>query len=120
MVRARTGAERALALDERIERFAIDELHGVKPRVAFRAEVKDRGHMPVAQLRGGAGLAHETLPGDLAVEVGRVDDLERHRDPQAGVKRLVGDAHRAPAQLEKRAVVAGQNFVMIEDWRSRA
>jgi len=69
------------------------------------------------ELRGGASLANETLAGDVAVNGGGVDDLERDGAAETGVEGLVGDAHGAAAQLEERTVLAAQHFVMVEDGR---
>ena len=60
----------------------------------------------MSQLRGRARFPHETLLRDFALQIFRVDHLERDIDPQVGVKRLLGDAHRAPAELEERTVLA--------------
>ena len=106
--------DRSLALDEGLDRLAIDKFHRVKKRVAVRAEMKDRSDIGMAQLGRGPRLAHEALLRDFALEIFRVDHLERDVDPQIGIERLVGDAHRAPAELEGRAILAGQHFVVIE------
>ncbi len=108
------GIDRSLALDEGFDRLAIDKLHRVKERFAARPEMKDGGDIRMTQLGRGAGLAQETLLRDFALEKFRVDHLERDVHPQVGIERLVGDAHRAPAELEKRAVLASQHLIVIE------
>ena len=67
------------------------------------------------QLRRRPGLAHEPLLCDLALEIFRVNHLERDVDPQVGIKRLVGDPHGTAAELKGRAVFATQHFEMIEN-----
>ena len=106
--------QRAFPLDDSLQSLAIDKLHGVKPCVPLGAQVEHGRHVPMAQLRGGARLADESLPRHVAVQVRGVDDFQADRKPQARVERLVGDAHSPPPQLEERAVVTGQNLVMVK------
>ena len=96
--RERRG-QRTLPFDERLGGFAVDEFHRVEKVPAFLAEMEDRRDVAVPQPRRRAGLAHEALAGGVAVQVGGVDDLERHGHAQPGVEALVGDAHRAAPEF---------------------
>ncbi len=110
----RSTGKRTLAAHEGVERLAVDEFHRVEKPLAVVAEVINAGDVAVPQRRGGAGLAHESLPGVRMVEQRRVDDLERDLATQVHVERLVRDSHRAAAQFPRRAVGAPQHFVVLE------
>ncbi len=107
--------QRAVALHALFQRLALDEFHRVKALAAGRlAEVINAGHVRMAQLRGGARLAPETLPCGRVGGKLRADDLEGDRRIEIDVARLVSDAHRAPAQLAKAAVLAQLDFVVVK------
>src|SRR5271157_4093214 len=62
----------------------------------------------------GAGLAQEAFPSISAPCDASVDDFQRHSVTQDRIEGTVGDAHSAPAQFVKTAVVAPHNLVMIK------
>src|SRR4029453_1863628 len=74
------------------------------------------------QFRRGARFPDKALPGLLAVEMRRVDDLQRHRDAQPGVEPFVSDAHRPAAEFAKRTIVASHHFIVFKGdagWHER-
>ena len=106
--------ERAGALHERFRRFALDELHRVKEPVGSAAQMVNRGHVPVAKLRRGAGLLHKVLPRGLIAQRHRAEDLQRDRALQIYVLRLVGHAGGAAPEFPRRAIAALADAVMVK------
>ena len=63
MRRAVVHRQRPLAAHERVERFAVDELHRVEEMLAVVAEVVNAGDVAMPQRGRGPRLAHEALAG---------------------------------------------------------
>jgi hypothetical protein len=76
--------------------------------------MENRGHIRVVQRGRRPGFAQEPLPGDLAAQLGRGDDLQRDEAAQVRVEGFVGNPHRSAPQLMQRAVLAEGNFKMLE------
>src|SRR6516164_2459025 len=64
--------------------------------------------------RRGAGFAQEAFSRVPAPCNASVDYFQRHGVTQDGIEGTVGDAHSAPAQFVKTAIVAPHNLVMIK------
>ena len=123
------GGQRPQATHARVEGLAVHELHRVKtggPLRVFlherarrgrggvpRAEVINRGDVRVAEPGGAAGLAQKKVPRPGMRGVVGIDDLQSHGHMEVHVHRLVRHAHRAAAQLERSAVLALQNLVVV-------
>ena len=110
--------QRAVALHERVEGFALDEFHRVEIRVVARLpEVIDGGDVRMPELRRRAGLAHEAPAGVFVLQVSCVNDFQRDRHAQVRVKRPVGRAHRARPECVQGAIGATEDFVMLKTQR---
>jgi hypothetical protein len=59
--------------------------------------MKDRRHILVTKRGGSASLPQKSLPGDVAIEVSAIDNLQGDRTTKIGVESLIGDAHGTPA-----------------------
>ncbi len=112
-------SERSFAFHPGVDRLALDEFHRVEVRVAAGPEMKDRGHIAMAQLGGAAGFSKKTLRGGRIVEMRGADDLQGDMAAQIGIEGLVGHAHGTVAQLRKGAVFFLQKLVMLEFLRLR-
>ena len=105
---------RTLSLDKGLDGLPIDELHCVEIIIRLAPEVENGRHIRMPESRRRSRLAQKPLPGRLAVEIGRFDDLERDMTAQVCIKGLVGDSHSAVAQLVGRAVFLSQDLEMLE------
>ena len=103
----RTHARLAAKLpDHRVQRLAVDELHGVEVDAALAADGIDGHDVGVMEPGGGLGLLAEALQ-MLGVEGGRKrQHLQGHPPGQRQLDGLVDDAHAAPANLADDAEVA--------------
>ena len=82
------GGQRPAARDELLEGLTLDALHRVEILFhALVAEVKNGGDVGMSQLRRGARLAQESLPGGIVCEVGGLMTLST-----AGLRRFVSKA----------------------------
>ena len=92
------------------ERAAVHELHGEEDVSLEGADVVDRHHVRVRELRERAGLARQAQPRLLgaAAEPGQPDHLERDGPVELGIEGLVDDAHAA-APLEADDDVAADH-----------
>ena len=76
-----------------LEVAPLEKLHGEKRQAFFLAEVVNGDDVAVRQLRGGTGLAEETIPQfRLRVEL-RSDDLDCDDPGEEGIERLVDGPH---------------------------
>ena len=89
----------ALVLEDRAERLALDELHDDEERLVVLVEVVDAHDARVVEGRDGGRLALEAAPELGVAGVGVAQDLDRHRDLEAGMEAPVDDAHRAATEL---------------------
>ena len=61
-----------------------------------------------------ARFSQETKPRRFVTEIFFADDLQCHGAAQIDVERFVCDAHRAATQLDRPAVLALHQFVMLK------
>ena len=87
------------------ERQPVHELHDDEVRAFVRRDVIHRDDVRVVERRGGTGLAEEPFPAVRVRRVPRGQELDRDEPLQAGVARLVDDAHAPFAQLFEDLVV---------------
>ena len=100
--------ERAEALDALVERLADEELHDhVGPPVVGHAVIEDLDRVLALDRRRGAGLGHEARARLLALDVLRIDELDRDASAQAAVAALPDRPHAAPADEAQDLVLAG-------------
>ena len=111
----RRRRQRTIAAHTRFERLALDQFHRIETlaRSGF-AEVEDAGHIRMSQLRGDAGLTPKTLPRFGLIGITSADDLERDGRSEIHIERMIGDSHRAAAELIERAVLAQADLVVLE------
>ena len=109
----------AFTLDECFDGLPIDKLHRIEIVVTFLPEMKDRRHIRVPERRGRTSLTQESLPGRLAIQISRIDDLERDVTTQVRIESLVGNPHGASSQLIEGTILASQKFKMLEPNRLR-
>src|SRR6516165_498094 len=62
-------------------------------------------------------LAQKTKPCRFIAEISVADDFQRHRAAQINVERLVSDPHRTVTQLERFAVFARDQLVVLKSFR---
>jgi hypothetical protein len=101
-------------LQARIEKSAVDKLHGEKEYPVLLAEVVDRGNVRMAQTCGSTRLAENRL--DLRA---RCPDSQRDIAPEVHVARFVSHAALVMFELPRRAVGPREHFEMLKLDRHR-
>src|SRR5580704_7453701 len=69
-------------LDIRGDGLPVDELHRIEIAIVVRAEMEDRCDVLVAESGRGSGFPQKSLPSDLAIQVGVIDNLQGNRASQ--------------------------------------
>ena len=101
----RLAEGQAFALDELVERLAIDPFHGDEVDAIRRTNVVDGNDIGMVERRGGSGLLGEALfPFEVDHRLAG-QDLDGDRTPQTRVERPVNRAHASLAQLFDYAIV---------------
>ena len=91
--------DRAVAIEDLLERLAVDVLHDEVGHVVVPRDVEDADDVRVVERRGRAGLAEEPLERELLVLVAaRHEHLDRDLAVQFQVLREVDRAHPAAAE----------------------
>ncbi len=98
------AAEAAQIVEDLVEAFAVDELHGVIMNAVALAYPEDRHNVRVVQSSSGFRLALKALQirGVGAAVAGK--HLERHVPAQRDLLGLVHHAHAAPADLADQPI----------------
>jgi hypothetical protein len=60
------------------------------------------------------GLAQKSELSGFVTQISFANDLQGYRAPEIDIEGLVGDAHRAPAQLDWSAIRIQHHFVVLE------
>src|ERR1700730_17549072 len=89
--------QRSCPLHVCIDGFAIDELHRVEIALVIGAQMKDGSNVLMSKRSRSASLPQKSLPSDITIQIGVIDDLQGDRTSKIRVESLVGDAHGAPA-----------------------
>src|SRR5215469_5579281 len=63
------------------------------------------------------GLTQKTKPCRFVTEISLTDDLQRHRAAEIGIECLVSDTHRTPSQLDRFAIFARHQFIVLKSLR---
>src|SRR6266404_8784391 len=66
------------------------------------------------QLRRRTGFAQKAKPRRFIAEVSLADDFQCHRAVQIDVERLISDSHRTATQLDRFAVFAPHQLVVVK------
>jgi hypothetical protein len=61
-----------------------------------------------------AGFAQETGPRRFIIQISLADNFQCHGTAKIDVKRLVSDAHRTPTQLDRFAVFARHQLIVLK------
>src|SRR5262245_8550334 len=110
--------EWALAPNPLFNGFPIDEFHRIKVFASLAAEVKNRCDVAMAHLCSSAGLREKTCATRLVRQIARVNDFQRDLTAQACIKRFVGNTHGTATKLDWRAIIAGNQLVLVESMES--
>ena len=105
--------ERTIAAHARLERFALDEFHGVIAAVGLLGgtELIDPGHMGMTQRSGGARLTQKAFAQGRGVplfnggDVAELDDLQGHGLMEHAVGGPVSHAHGSATEFPERTIV---------------
>ncbi len=96
------------------QRFTGDELHRVKRIGGVLIEEDDIGDIGVMHARRRARLAHKQRLDPRVAELGRIDDFQRHLDPQLRIKCLVRHPHCPAPKFQRGAINAPTHLIVRE------
>src|ERR1700736_5437117 len=69
------------------------------------------------QPRSRTGFTQKTKPRRFVTEISLADDFQCHGAVQIDVERFVSDPHRTATQLDRFAVFARHQLVVLKSWR---